>query len=117
MEIAQSGQRAVRRSAACSKRLRPIATAGTRRQADNPRPAGNGPRAAAQFMEDYMRANPAFGANNGRHEYDGQLPDWSGHGIKRQIAWLHDERNTIAGRRSEDDWSRASNSTVNTCWR
>jgi hypothetical protein len=51
---------------------------------------------SAQFMEDYMRANPAFGANNGRHEYDGQLPDWSAHGIKRQIAWLHDERNTIA---------------------
>ena len=53
-------------------------------------------KTSAQFMEDYMRANPAFGANNGRHEYDGQLPDWSGHGIKRQIAWLHDERNTIA---------------------
>jgi hypothetical protein len=47
------------------------------------------------FIEDYFRAVPSFGAGSGRHEFDGQLPDWSAHGLKRQIAWLHDERKQI----------------------
>jgi hypothetical protein len=53
-------------------------------------------KTAAGFMEDYMRADPAFGAESGRHEFDGQLPDLSNHGIKRLLAWLHDERKQIS---------------------
>jgi hypothetical protein len=49
------------------------------------------------FIEDYMRAQPAFAAQAGRHEFDGQLPDLSAHGIKREIARLHDERDRVAG--------------------
>jgi hypothetical protein len=48
------------------------------------------------FIEDYMQAQPAFAANSGRHEFDGQLPDVSRHGLKREIARLHDERDQIA---------------------
>ena len=44
------------------------------------------------FIEDYMRAQPFFAAQVGRHEFDGQLPDLSAHGIKREIARLHEAR-------------------------
>jgi hypothetical protein len=49
------------------------------------------------FIEDYMQAQPAFAAQSGRHEFDGQLADVSAHGIKREIARLHDQRDQIAG--------------------
>jgi hypothetical protein len=48
------------------------------------------------FIEDYFHAQPFFAAQQGRHEFDGQLPDLSAHGIKREIASLHDSRNQIA---------------------
>ena len=53
-------------------------------------------RLSNAFVEDYMQAQPAFAANSGRHEFDGQLPDMSAHGIKREIARLHDQRDQIA---------------------
>ena len=48
------------------------------------------------FIENYMQAQPAFAAQAGRHEFDGQLPDVSAHGLKREIARLHDQREQIA---------------------
>jgi hypothetical protein len=48
------------------------------------------------FIEDYFKAQPFFAAQNGRHEYDGQMPDLSGDGIKREIARLHAARERIA---------------------
>lgn len=47
------------------------------------------------FVEDYLRAQPFFAAQAGRHEFDGQLPDLSAHGIKREISRLHDARTQI----------------------
>ena len=40
------------------------------------------------FLEDYLRLNPGFAAAQGRHEYDGQLPDWSAAGLQAQIDLL-----------------------------
>jgi uncharacterized protein (DUF885 family) len=48
------------------------------------------------FIESYLAARPSFAAQSGRHEFDGQLPDLSNHGIRREIARLHDERDQIA---------------------
>ncbi|MDP9084090.1 MAG: DUF885 domain-containing protein [Pseudomonadota bacterium] len=48
------------------------------------------------FIEDYLRAQPAFAAQSGRHEFDGQLTDVSAHGIKREISRLHETREQIA---------------------
>jgi hypothetical protein len=48
------------------------------------------------FIESYMQSQPAFAVQSGRHEFDGQLPDLSAHGIKREIARLHDVRDQIA---------------------
>ena len=67
-----------------------------------PRPRGPSPASEAwlktshAFIESYMQAQPAFAAQSGRHEFDGQLPDVSAHGLKREIARLHDEREQIA---------------------
>ena len=69
-----------------------------------PPPRVKGPSPASQawdkltkgFIEDYMLAQPAFAAQAGRHEFDGQLPDVSAHGIKREISRLHEARNQIA---------------------
>ncbi len=66
--------------------------------------APKGPSPASQewnkvsgaFIQSYFDSQPAFAANSGRHEYDGQLPDLSNHGLRRQIALLHDERKQIA---------------------
>jgi Bacterial protein of unknown function (DUF885) len=63
-----------------------------------------GPSAASQawitvsnaFVESYLQAQPAFAVQSGRHDFDGQLPDLSAHGIKREIARLHDQRDQIA---------------------
>jgi uncharacterized protein (DUF885 family) len=50
----------------------------------------------AGFIQSYFNARPFFAAQSGRHEFDGQLPDLSNHGIRREIARLHDARDQIA---------------------
>lgn len=37
------------------------------------------------FLEGYFKVNPTFAVYQGRHEFDGQLPDWSPEGIKGAI--------------------------------
>jgi len=41
-----------------------------------------------RYIEQDFRANPAFAVNQGRHEYDGQLPDWSETGLQNEKARL-----------------------------
>ncbi len=45
-----------------------------------------------QYIEDYFKAHPTFAASQGRHEYDGKMPDWSAAGIANEIARLHRQR-------------------------
>ena len=47
---------------------------------------------ADQFITDHFAANPNFGVYQGRHEFDGKLPDWSSDGLNREIARLKGER-------------------------
>jgi uncharacterized protein (DUF885 family) len=60
--------------------------------ADAQRP-GHRAEAWPAFMQRYIdqdfRANPPFAVQQGRHEYDGRLPDWSETGIRNEIARLH----------------------------
>src|SRR3984885_8270350 len=53
-------------------------------------------RQSNSFIEEYMLARPSFAVQAGRHEFDGQLPDLSAHGIKREIARLHDQRDQVS---------------------
>jgi hypothetical protein len=52
-------------------------------------------KTAEGFIQSYFAAQPFFAAQQGKHEYDGQLPDVSAHGLKREIARLHDERDQL----------------------
>ncbi|HEY2780859.1 MAG TPA: DUF885 domain-containing protein [Steroidobacteraceae bacterium] len=73
-------------------------------QSTPPPPKAKQPSAASQawirlsnaFIESYMEAQPAFAVQSGRHEFDGQLADLSAHGIKREIARLHDQHDQLA---------------------
>lgn len=41
-----------------------------------------------RYIEDSFRANPAFAVAQGRHEYDGQIPDFSADAIAGEVARL-----------------------------
>ena len=43
-------------------------------------------------IEEHLVAHPQFAVVQGRHEFDGQLPDWSRSGIEAEIARLHASR-------------------------
>lgn len=53
-------------------------------------------KAADTIIEAYFKANPGFAANAGRHEFDGQLPDWTPEGLAADIAQLEAARKTLA---------------------
>jgi uncharacterized protein (DUF885 family) len=60
-----------------------------------PAPVGDNaewPHFLNDYVEAYFVAEPAFAVTQGRHEFDGQLPDWSAAGIYKQVAWLKSER-------------------------
>jgi uncharacterized protein (DUF885 family) len=40
------------------------------------------------FIEGYFELNPSSAVRQGRHEFDGQIGDWSGESFERQIAFL-----------------------------
>jgi len=64
-----------------------------------PKPVSEASRHWAEVSQDFIRgyfdAQPFFAAQSGKHEYDGQLPDLSEHGLRRMVSWLHDERQQI----------------------
>ena len=45
-----------------------------------------------RFIEEHLEAHPAWAVSQGRHEYDGMLPDWSREGIERETARLQSAR-------------------------
>jgi uncharacterized protein (DUF885 family) len=48
-----------------------------------------------QFLDDYFAANPDSAVNAGRHEFDGQLPDWSPQGLARESQRIKTERERV----------------------
>ncbi|MGZ8347970.1 MAG: DUF885 domain-containing protein [Allosphingosinicella sp.] len=50
-------------------------------------------------LEGYFRHNPEFAVYQGRHDFDGQLPDWSGTGHANRASFL---RSTIAAAEAFD---------------
>jgi hypothetical protein len=80
-----------------------MSVAGCNQAPQSKAPAPRPPSQASQqwkqtadgFVQSYFAAQPFFAAQQGKHEYDGQLPDVSAHGIKREIARLHDQRDQL----------------------
>ena len=93
----------IRVSAALSVALL-ISLAGCNQGPKSTAPVKRGPSLASQqwaqltngLMDEYFRAQPFFAAQAGKHEFDGQLPDVSTHGLKREIARLHDAREQLS---------------------
>ena len=52
------------------------------------------------FLERYFALDPYFAVYQGRHEYDGQIPDWSEAGLRRMQDFL---KSSIAEARAIDD--------------
>ncbi len=44
------------------------------------------------YLDSYFAENPAFAVLQGRHEFDGKLPDWSEAGLQKHITWLEGQR-------------------------
>jgi hypothetical protein len=62
-----------------------------------PRPAADSWASFRErFLEDYFVAHPDFAVLQDRHDFDGQLPDWSAEGIAREV-----RRPTLARRRAQ----------------
>lgn len=67
--------------------------------ATTPEPSSPAPAASSaewtkyvnDFENGYFTRNPTFAVQQGRHEYDGKLPDWSAAGIRADVQWLHDQ--------------------------
>jgi uncharacterized protein (DUF885 family) len=55
-----------------------------------------------KFLADYFAAHPDAAIEAGRHEFDGQLPDWSEAGLQREIARLHAERDKASAFKAQD---------------
>ena len=49
-----------------------------------------------QYLDQYFAHNPTFAVYQGKHEYDGKLPDWSEDGLKKRIDFLKDQRQKAA---------------------
>jgi uncharacterized protein (DUF885 family) len=49
-----------------------------------------------EFLEDYFKAHPDFAVRQGRHEFDGKLPDWSAEGFAKEAKRLHAEKEHVA---------------------
>jgi uncharacterized protein (DUF885 family) len=47
-----------------------------------------------RFIERALAQDPAFAVYEGRHEFDGKLPDWSEAGLARRVAFLKATRDT-----------------------
>jgi uncharacterized protein (DUF885 family) len=47
-----------------------------------------------RFIEGALAADPAFAVYEGRHDFDGKLPDWSDTGLAHRIAFLKAARDT-----------------------
>jgi hypothetical protein len=51
----------------------------------------------SEFLEAYFVAHPDFAVRQGRHEFDGKLPDWSAAGFANEAKRLHAEKDRLAG--------------------
>lgn len=55
---------------------------------DNSHTAASWPAFQQHFIDRSFELNPPFGASQGKHEFDGKLPDWSEAGLAAQIEFL-----------------------------
>lgn len=50
-----------------------------------------------EFVESYFKQNPDWAVLNGRHDYDGQISDYSDKGIKERVKWFKKQKELTDG--------------------
>jgi hypothetical protein len=75
-------------ASACSRRSEPVAEAPASPAIDGSEAAY--PAFVAAFIEARMKRDPYFAVQSGRHEFDGQMPDWSQAALDADVAELRD---------------------------
>ena len=73
------------------------------------RPAGEWQGFVSASIEEYFQLDPAFAVYQGRHDFDGQLPDWSEAGIKRVIDFwrkIYSEAQGFTGLSAQQQFER-----------
>jgi hypothetical protein len=58
------------------------------------------PAFSRSFIDGYFRISPSFAVNQGKHEFDGRLPDWSETGLANSAEFL---RSSIAAAQAFDE--------------
>src|SRR2546430_7539172 len=56
---------------------------------------------ASAFIEGYFKSHPFFAVQAGRHEFDGQMSDWSAAGLQKEIERLKQLRTQAQGLSAE----------------
>lgn len=69
--------------------LAALGTTGATPSARHAAPAKTWSAFRQRFIEGWFRLDPADAVYQGRHDFDGQLPDWSDAGLGRQVVFLH----------------------------
>ncbi len=46
----------------------------------------------SDFVESYLKQNPDWAVYNGRHEYDGQISDYSDKGMRTRVEWFKKQK-------------------------
>jgi hypothetical protein len=83
-------------AAGCKSETAPPAASGDPAPAAAAQPAGAQWDAAVDgFLQGFFEHFPVAGANAGKHEFDGRLPDYSPEGLQRNIQWLHQQHDAI----------------------
>jgi hypothetical protein len=86
-------------AAACSHQAPPAPAAPPPEPAATARAAWND--FASAFIEDYFKSHPFFAVQAGRHEFDGQMSDWSAGGFQKEIDRLKQVRAQAEGINAE----------------
>lgn len=83
-------------AAGCKSETAPPAASADPAPAAAAQPAGAQWDAAVDgFLQGFFEHFPVAGANAGKHEFDGRLPDYSPEGLQRNVQWLHQQRDAI----------------------
>lgn len=84
--------------AACERNTTPLAAQQVSATVNSASSTGNAEwtHFVNSFQESYFKFDPATAVVEGRHEFDGQLPDWNPAAIQQEIDWLDNERGAAA---------------------
>jgi hypothetical protein len=87
----------LRTLALCGTVAAMLAACGENKPATPAPPAVDWAATVNEWIESDLKANPGFAVYQGRHEYDGQIADWSEAGLAAEIRRLHDWKTRVEG--------------------